>query len=58
MTAEVVIRVSAGGSAAPWHAAVLRLRANEAPRRRALLVALDDCNASYVSTPSDKAPVS
>jgi hypothetical protein len=32
--------------------------ANEAPRQRALLVAPDDCNASYASTPFDKAPVS
>ena len=57
MTAEVVVRATTGGSAAlpPGTPQFHGCGANEAPRRRALLVAPDDCNASYASTPFDKA---
>jgi hypothetical protein len=59
MTAEFAVRAATGGSAASLGRRSPRgCVTNEAPRHRALLVAPDDCNASYASTPFDKAPVS
>jgi hypothetical protein len=59
MTAEFAIRAATGGSVASLGRRSPRgCGANEAPRRRVLLVAPDDCNACYASTSFDKGPVS